>query len=160
MDQDAFLDLLLGHWHNLKQAQMYPSSYAYIHYWWYVDEEGTLRSKQWYDYNGEIYRQRRHEVIDNQGVSTVTLKTWDNDEPMPDIIFTEAEFGYHGSTVPGAVNGKGYKVESKIVLTKESFETDDKGWNDQGKMVWGTHKGPFLFERCTKSIPTTVSSPK
>jgi|TARA_R100000030_G_scaffold17286_2_gene11758 hypothetical protein len=158
MDQDAFLDLLLGHWHNLKQAQMYPSSFAYIHYWWYVDEDDTLRSKQWYDWNGEIYRQRRHSLISNP--NNITLKTWIDDEEMPDLVFTESEHGYQGSTLPGAVNGKGNKVESKILLTKETFDTDDKGWNDQGKMIWGTNRGPFQFIRCSKSIPTTVSSPR
>ena len=72
-------------------------------------------------------------------------------------MFTESEHGYQGSTLPGAVNGKETRWNQDS-LTKETFDTDDKGWNDQGKMI--TNRGPFQFIRCSKSIPTTVSSPR
>ena len=47
---DEFLDTLVHHWHNLRQAQSSPTSYAYEHYLLYYDE-GGLKTKQWYDYN-------------------------------------------------------------------------------------------------------------
>ena len=158
MDQEHFLNLLVHHWHNLKQAQMWPSSFAYVHYQWYYDEDGSLRSRQWYDWNSEVYRTRRHVIVPKR--DHFILETYNGDLKSPDTIITQAERGYLGHTYPGAINAKGYRVETKFTLTEDSFETDDKGWNEKGELVWGSKKGPFSFIRCTKSIPTTVSSLK
>ena len=62
MQTDEFLDVLVRHWHNLRQAQSSPTSFAYVHYEWYYDD-GVLKTKQWYDYNPhEAYRARDHKV--------------------------------------------------------------------------------------------------
>ena len=49
-----------------------------------------------------------------------------------------------GGTIEGAVNHKGVKVFSEVVITKEKFTTVDKG--DDG-VTWGNTPGPFVFKR-------------
>ena len=157
MDQQPFLDLLVHHWHNLRQAQMWPSSFAYIHYLWYFNDEGRLASKQWYDWNGEVNRERTHNVVSKK--DHILLETFNADKKMPSLIFTESERGWIGKNEPNAHNGRGVVV-STITLTKDSFESDDKGYDEEGELLWGSKKGPFLFSKCTASIPTSVMSSK
>ena len=157
MNQDHFLSFLVHHWHNLKQAQMYPSAFAYTHYWWYM-EDGQLYSKQWYDWNGELYRGRKHNLRIEP--SQIVIETYDKFLRVPDLVFTESETypGYFGRTRGDAERHDGAKVQAKITLTASEFTTHDKGWDENGKLVWGAEKGPFEFEKCTESIPTSISS--
>ena len=157
MDQERFLNLLVHHWHNLKQAQMYPSSFAYVHYHWYW-EDGILKSRQWYDWNNEVYRHRQDKVRSES--DKIILETYDGETRMGDSIFTESEFGFTGETEKGWIDHKGRRVEGTFKLIDELFETSDKGWDEDGNLLWGSKKGPFSFIRCTKSIPTSVISPK
>ena len=66
---EKFLEHLVHHWHNLRQVQLNPTSFAYVHYHWYW-EDGVLKTKQWYDWNNEVYRERDHKVTDDLVVST------------------------------------------------------------------------------------------
>ena len=73
---DEFLEVLVRHWHNIKQAQSSPTSFAYVHYLWYYDD-GVLKTKQWYDYNPkEPYRERTHKVYEGKD-NTIILETND-----------------------------------------------------------------------------------
>ena len=61
MNQNDFLDCLIHNWDNRSQAQSHPNLYTYCHYDWCV-EDGILKSKQWYHWHGEVYRERRNRL--------------------------------------------------------------------------------------------------
>ena len=152
---DEFLATLVHHWHNLRQAQSSPTSFAYVHYLWYYDE-GVLKTKQWYDYNpNEPYRERTHKVYEGKD-NTIVLETND----AADTIWTTKANGWVGVADPNWKHPKGYTVKTKATLDKSGvFATDDRGWDVQGNSLWGSDKGPFVFEQCiTKSQAITTSS--
>lgn len=144
-----FIDLVVHHWHNLYQAQCNPSHFAYVHYKWYY-EDGILKTKQWYDFEGEAtpYRQRQH-IVEESG-SNVLLRTFDGDIELATTTFVPTENGFVGRTEPGYVDPKGRKVETIVTVTEDSFETSDKGWDENGKLLWGSNRGPFKFAKCIK----------
>ena len=85
---EKFLDHLVHHWHNIKQCQLNPTSFAYVHYEWYYEDD-VLKTKQWYDWNGDVYRQRDHKVvIDNDQIILQTFKDGIN---VSDMTFTEVK---------------------------------------------------------------------
>ena len=145
MQTDDFLQVLVKHWHNLKQAQSSPTSFAYVHYEWYYDD-GVLKNKQWYDYNPhEPYRQREHKVYVNRWNDAIILETND----AADTIWTASNNGWVGKTDPDWKHPKGYTVKTKATLDKSGvFATDDRGWDKDGNLLWGSNKGPFVFEQC------------
>lgn len=149
---ERFIDLVVHHWHNLHQAQCYPSHFAYVHYLWYYEpSDGSLRTKQWYDYEGrdKPYRQRSHSISDMDD-GTILLKTYDQGLELANTLFFPTAEGYVGKTEPNYIDPKGRKVETTVTVTKDSFETSDKGWDENGNLLWGSERGPFKFTRCTR----------
>lgn len=67
---------------------------------------------------------------------------------MPSLIFTESERGWIGKNEPNAHNGRGVVV-STITLTKDSFESDDKGYDEEGELLWGSKK----VLSCSANVP-------
>ena len=61
MNKQYFLDCLVQKWDNLHQAQAHPTNYTHVHYDWDYEDD-ILKSKQWYHYNGEVYRERTHSL--------------------------------------------------------------------------------------------------
>ena len=142
MLEDEFTEFLLGHWDNAYQAQCNPSNWAHIHYKWYL-VGNTLCSKQWYEWSGQTYRERSHKVKEVDG--KILLETFrDANIKETDMWFEKTDTGFKGGTIEGAVNHKGVKVFSEVVITKEKFTTVDKG--DDG-VTWGNTPGPFVFKR-------------
>ena len=84
---EKFLDLFVRNWHNLRQAQHSPASFAYVHYEVTWDGE-QLKTKQWYDYEGpdKPYRERQHNVSDMED-GKVLLETFNNFVKLADTIF-------------------------------------------------------------------------
>ena len=66
------------------------------------------------------------------------------------MLFRSTAEGYIGKTEPNYIDPKGRKVETTVTVTKDSFETSDKGWDENGKLLWGSERGPFKFTRCTR----------
>ena len=141
-----FLDHLVHHWHNIKQCQLNPTSFAYVHYEWYYEDD-VLKTKQWYDWNGDVYRQREHKiVVDNDQIMLQTFKDGIN---VSDMTFTEVQdCVWVGKSE--RIDEQGRRVETKARLTKDSWETSDKGWDKSGTLLWGSEKGPFEFVKCTR----------
>lgn len=139
--QNDFLNMLVKHWDNFQQAQSSPSHFAHIHYLWYW-EDGFLRSKQWYDWSGEVYRERVHRYRTEE--DTFILDTFRLDGTQePTIYFTRSEDGFEGSPAEGATNSRGELVESQINVTPDSFVTVDKG--NKGE-AWGDNPGAYVFK--------------
>jgi|TARA_B100000035_G_scaffold313497_1_gene327322 hypothetical protein len=147
---EKFLDLFVHHWHNLRQAQHSPASFAYVHYEVTWDGE-QLKTKQWYDYEGpdKPYRERQHNVSDMED-GKVLLETFNNFVKLADTIFVPTPEGFRGQTEDGYFDPQGRRVETKVTLTNTEFATSDKGWDRNGNLLWGSEKGPFVFNRCTK----------
>ena len=126
---DEFLEVLVRHWHNIKQAQSSPTSFAYVHYLWYYDD-GVLKTKQWYDYNPkEPYRERTHKVYEGKD-NTIILETND----AADTTWTATPHGWTAVSDPNWKHPKGYTVRTKATLDRSGvFATDDRGWDWNGK---------------------------
>ena len=145
---DQFSNMLVHHWHNLKQAQLAPASFAYVHYLWYW-EDGVLHTKQWYDYQGQSqpYRARTHKLIETE--TSIILETYNGDEKSADTIWTQTPDGWVGQTEKGWISKEGVEIDTQAKLTKDEFITSDKGRKD-GQLLWGSEKGPFRFTKCTR----------
>ena len=151
MYTDEFLEMLVGHWHNLQQAQSSPASFAYVHYLWYWDGQ-ILKTKQWYDYNpDEPYRERNHFVWLRQHDLSLILETYNpqkGGEKAADTVWTKTPRGWTGKTDPNCKHPDGIKVKTAAILEDNKFHTDDRGWDKGGNLLWGSNKGPFEFTKC------------
>ena len=141
MTQIEELKSLLFHpWENEQQAQNSPSHFSHVHYQFW-EEEGEIHSAQWYDWNGEMYRERNHKLLDKG--THLELQTFRKDGTQePSMLFTKVgEGGYCGRTDQDAKNSRGEDVYSYVTVTAEEFTSIDKG------MTWGKTPGPFIFKR-------------
>ncbi len=136
---DEFKKLLFHHWDNFRQAQNSPSHFSHVHYRFW-EEEGEIHSEQKYDWNGEIYRERDHKLLDKG--NHLELQTYRKDGTRePSMIFQKSETGFTGRTEQGAKNSKGDDVYSYVTITAEEFTSIDEG------KTWGKTPGAFIFKR-------------
>ena len=142
MNKDDFLECLIHNWDNITQAQSYPNSYTHCHYDWSIDGD-ILKSKQWYHWNNEVYRERKNKLTVEE--DKIILTILDNNI---DVIFTKDEHnssGYIGSVKENTYTNNGIKVCSLITLDKRTYTSFDQGIDSNGKIVWGDVEGPFIF---------------
>ena len=132
-----FIDLIVGHWTNKKQAFANPAKYAYTNIKWEL-VDGKLNCKSWYNYKGE----------DNPYKVETGIIVSENDQNS--IILTgRCQFIFHkdGDIWKGTNLGecivRDAKLESVVELDKDSYKCYDCGHDDQGKIVWG---GTLLYQ--------------
>ena len=135
-----FLEYLCHKWDNLQQAQQWPNQFAHVHYDWWV-EGAHLHSKQWYDWSGEVYRQRTHHL----DIQEDPIKLNINESGLH-LIFKEDVTGFIGMTPPDTYNEKGIKIETTITLDPVTYTSFDKGTDKDGNILWGKIPGPFIFK--------------
>ena len=142
MNKQYFLDCLVQKWDNLHQAQAHPTNYTHVHYDWDYEDD-ILKSKQWYHYNGEVYRERTHslEVEDDK-----ILLNIDQSGVVVEFVPAQHHIGYIGKTPDDTVTKKGVKVETTITLDPYTFTSADQGICPEGEVVWGNTPGPFVFK--------------
>ncbi len=132
--------MLIRKWDNLEQAQGYPTEYAYCHYDW--DMVGDIiTSRQWYDHNNEVYREREHD-LEETNHNLILHIHYQNAK----IIFAKRFGEFVGESEFNAVNKKGVKIESKITLSEDLFTTYDRGIDNNNNIVWGKPSGAFIFK--------------
>ena len=135
-----FLDMLIRRWDNLEQAQGYPTEYAYCHYDW--DQVGDIiTSRQWYDHNNEVYRERDHDLEETDHNLILHIH-YQNAK----IIFAKRFGGFYGESEFNATNNNGIRIESKITLEEDKFTTFDRGIAQDESIVWGKPNGAFIFK--------------
>ena len=141
-EKDYFLDCLIHKWDNIQQAQINPSTFAHVHYDWSMDGD-ILHSKQWYDWNGRVYRERSHclEICDGSIVLNIN-------ESGLYLIFTvdETGHGFIGKTPENCYNSDGIKIETVITLDVQTYTSYDRGIDKDGNLLWGKIPGPFVFK--------------
>jgi len=73
-----------------------------------------------------------------------------------DMVLTPGEGGYKGATPYAYPTASGGAVEmtSELSVTKDSFTTGDRGFDAEGKEVWGAPAGGYVFKRY--DAPITV----
>ena len=135
--QKDFIDCLVHKWDNIDQAQSNPNEYSHVHYDWFIEDD-QLKSKQWYHWNNEVYRERTNELsLDEDKIILSILETG------IDVVFTQDSDGYIGRVL-GKIY-KGVKVESYITLNEHTYTSFDQGIDSNGKVIWGDIAGPFIF---------------
>ena len=142
--KESFLKLLLHNWSNVEQAQGYPTEYAYCHYDWSMEDD-VLTSKQWYDHNCEVYRERTHDIQEH--LHNIILHIHGQDAR---IIFAVHNGEWFGESEKDAKTKSGIKIESKITLSNTKFTSLDRGIDDKGNIVWGKPNGAFIFKHTNK----------
>ena len=143
IDKDHFIECLVHRWDNIEQAQRDPIKYTHCHYDWSVDGD-TLKSKQWYNWNEEVYRERTNKISIKD--DKIILTILDNGL---DVIFKKDRYntgGYIGGVPEGTYNNKGIKVESRITLDQRTYTSFDQGKDENGNIIWGDVEGPFIFK--------------
>ena len=143
IDKDHFIECLVHRWDNIEQAQRDPIKYTHCHYDWSVDVD-TLKSKQWYNWNEEVYRERTNKISIKD--DKIILTILDNGL---DVIFKQDRYntgGYIGGVPKGTYNNKGIKVESRITLDQRTYTSFDQGKDEDGNIIWGDVEGPFIFK--------------
>ena len=117
MCEIRFLEYLIHKWDNIQQAQMNPSTFAHVHYDWSIHDK-TLYSKQWYDWNGKVYRERSHILETHE--TYIKMNICENGLYL---IFTEDETGngYIGKTPENCYNNDGIKIETVITLDCKTY---------------------------------------
>ena len=71
-------------------------------------------------------------------------------EPKCELTLYENAGIFMGSTgVPGCVSERSGAsfVSSDVEITNSYFKSLDRGWDDQGKQVWGSENGAYVFEK-------------
>ena len=104
IDKEHFLKCLIHRWDNIKQAQRNPNEYTHCHYDWCV-EGNILKSKQWYHWNEEVYRERTNKISVEDDKIILTIL-----ESGLDVIFELDHYnngGYIGGVSEGTYNDKG-----------------------------------------------------
>tara|TARA_B100000214_G_scaffold368836_1_gene340978 strand:- start:3518 stop:3958 length:441 start_codon:yes stop_codon:yes gene_type:complete len=137
-----FLEYLCHKWDNLQQAQQWPNQFAHVHYDWWV-EGAHLHSRQWYDWNGHVYRERTHRL----DIQDDHIKLNINESGLH-LIFKldETGHGFIGKVPPNTYNENGILIETTITLDSATYTSFDKGTDKDGNILWGKIPGPFVFK--------------
>lgn len=138
--------------------------------WLYVEQSVTARPQS-------PYRQRVYQVlkVGNQYESRVfempspadMIGAWKGGTPLDKmtpadlsekegctvfIKWNEEKQAFYGSTkaksCPSSLRGATF-AESEVVLDIEKVESWDRGFDKNGKQVWGAEKGAYIFTRST-----------
>ena len=108
-------------------------------------DNGILHSKQWYDWNGEVYRQRTHSLEDvNEHEMILHIR-----ESKMHLVFKiddEGSPGLIGLTPLNSYNANGIKIETTITLDSETYTSFDKGTTPEGEVLWGKIPSAFIFK--------------
>jgi len=140
---DEFLEWFEGDYNNWKQASSWPSHYAHILLKHEKIGDNTFYCEQKFKHDGQIYRKKEIKL------------EWVGEEiiarnPVCDIHFQRVALpdgwafvgrNYHSPFVNG-----GY-LRSEAILRHNQYIVIDRGYDENGKQVWGSEYGPFVFDK-------------
>jgi hypothetical protein len=114
----------------------------------FVQPNGLIVSEV-YEFPGAALRfagaHRRPELLDEVTPRTLTLKDGCQ------VVLRRASDtawvgGTVGSTCLSSLRGAHYAT-SEVAVTPDGLRTLDRGFDEQGKQVWGSTKGAYIFDR-------------
>ena len=132
-----FIDLIVGHWTNKKQAFANPAKYAYTNMKWEL-VDGKLNCRSWYNHNGEDNPYKIETGITVSGGREKELVVLNG---RCEFLFFKIDGGWKGAK-HGDCIVRGEQLESMVELDKDSYKCYDCGRNDKGEIVWG---GTLLY---------------
>jgi hypothetical protein len=140
--KDYFLHCLINKWDNKAQAKTNPTEYSHVHYDWDIEDD-VIKSRQWYDYNGEVYRERTHSIDVTKDSILLNI---DQSGIVVEFKPAQHHIGYIGKTPEDTFTKDGVKVHTTITLDPYTFTSADQGICPEGEVVWGDTPGPFVFK--------------
>ena len=140
-----FCNTIAGVWTNKQQAQADPTGYVWSWIQWDLLGDSRLKSKQWYQNDGKVYRERCFTAYENDKghvVLDIHKLDW---TPINHSLewrpITKGEWLLSGEYVY-----EGTDVFYEGRLTKNNYYSWDRGFKN-GKLTYGSTKGAFKFDR-------------
>ncbi len=136
---EEFLEWFEGDFNNWKQASSWPSHYAHVLLTHERIEGNKFKSSQRYKYNNHEYRDKEIEFVvrDHEIIAL---------NPVCDIHFVKNGDVWEGRNYKAPLVNGGY-LRSEAKLEKDTYTVIDRGFDDNGKQVWGSEYGPFVFNK-------------
>ena len=137
-----FIEWFEGEYDNWAQASSNPTSFAHIFLSHQRTGEFSFHCEQRYSHEKEPYRSKDIVIVPKGDVILVQ-------NPVNDLIFQKMGKVYRGVNKPG-VMVKGAELVSRVELGPNYYVVIDGGIDKNGKQVWGSENGPFIFDKKDK----------
>ena len=137
-----FVDWFEGEYDNWAQASSNPTSFAHIYLTHQRTGEFSFHCEQRYSHEDEPYRSKDIVIVPQDDIIIVK-------NPVNDLIFQKMGEVYRGVNKPG-VMVKGAELVSRVELGPNYYVVIDGGIDKNGKQVWGSENGPFIFDKKDK----------
>ena len=145
-----FEDNLLGHYTNKRQAQSYPTDWAYIHVLFEKLPNGKIESWSWHDYLGkkQAYRRSIHKLIYED--DHVILRTFNRESEVKccDLIFRYNDGWWESDISRCEIPEKNISLETYIKFNGTEYFSRDAAYSiETNEFLWGKKKeqGEFHF---------------
>ena len=146
---------LLGHYTNKRQAQSYPTDWAYIHVLFEKLPNGKIESWSWHDYLGKkkAYRRSIHKLIESD--DHIVLRTYNRESEVKycDLIFEYKNGWWESRYNKCVIPEKNMHLETYIKFNGSEYFSRDAAFNiETGDFLWGKKKeqGEFHFIKLNK----------
>lgn len=155
---DEYVSWMSGTFDSFEHAQQDPSFWDVV-----ISHEVILHDDDtyWIDVDqglpdGRIYRERLYKIFENDSTIVTQIYKRENGKLVHlkgcDLYIYKIGDAYFGRTsnfdCKSSYGGASYLTTSFRVY-RQRIESWERGWNSDGRQVWGSGKGYFIFKKQT-----------